>query len=210
MPARTRRPGYPPAGGAPVPPTGGSMNRRRAAVVGAACAAAAAATIVVVPLAGSTSAAGTPAYTSWHLQSDDNYPVPPDGKSLTFTSANATFDVSGDDSRVVLTATGTQEWRAEFVAPPGERLVPGTTFRPASSSRGGVAPVVSVGSSPVCESVGEFTVQQADFHPITGAVQSFAVTFRQQCLDYPPGELRGSLAFQAPSPPAAVPATHDV
>jgi hypothetical protein len=149
---------------------------------------------------------GIGGYTSWSQASDPGDWV---GKAKThaWTPATATITASGDDTGLTASVVaGSDNYTARFEPGDSDVIVAGTTYDATRADVGGAGPTMDVsGDGAGCDTIaGQFTVQQADFDPISGALLDFALTFVQHCEGGAPA-LYGSIAYKAPDPPAAVP-----
>ena len=144
--------------------------------------------------------------TTWDMHSQPGAGVG-QGRDWSWTSTSADISASGDADRVSLALESPDSfWSAQFSAPAGERLVPGSSYQ--GATRFGFHPpdepglAVSGAGAGCNTSTGAFEVQQATY--VDDHVTSFAVTFEQRCGDDRAAVL-GSIAWQAADPAAPVP-----
>ena len=136
----------------------------------------------------SLSGAGIGGYTTWTLASDPGDYIGA-GTSHAWTPLNSTVTASGDDTGISTSVVaGSSSFTAQFDPGSSQVLVPGTTYSEATRAGvGGTGPALDVsGNGAGCNTIsGQFTVQQADFDPISGALEDFALTFVQHCEGQP-------------------------
>jgi hypothetical protein len=135
------------------------------------------------------------------------------GGDYSYGPSNAEFFIRGAvPSAVDWIVTGNDGERvaAIFSAPPGEALVPGTTYSGALRyGWNGSAPGMDVSmSGHGCNTLtGQFTVTDISFDPVDGSLQFLGIDFEQHCEGATPA-LHGSFRYRVPSgdviPPAAV------
>lgn len=123
------------------------------------------------------------------------------GQTLAYTPATATITVGGGAGDAQLSvSTDTDWWNVELAAPQGETLHPGV-YRNAERApfRTGRSPGLDVwGSGRGCNQVyGQFSINQIETDPSTGAITLLDATYTQRCESATAPALKGVVKYRA-------------
>jgi len=133
------------------------------------------------------------------------------GKPWSYSPATANIRASGSRQHVGFSIDGADGswWYADFAAPQGDILAPGTYLAATRWPFNGTGPGLEVsGNGRGCNTLtGQFTVTDASFEP-DGTLRTFGATFEQHC-EGAAAALRGAFEFRAgaaaPPPPPPPP-----
>lgn len=173
-----------------------AVRTRRPGVVSTVGAAIAGA--VLVTLTPAVAMAAPQAETSFSFRSEAGDYVG-DGRRRSFTTPSWTFAAGGTNQGVsVQIMSGNEWWYAEFFAPRGETLRPGTYRDVEGGLHTGRAAGMEVhGDGRGCSDVyGQFTIEQIEFDP-SGAISVFDAHFVQRCGSATAPRLTGKVRYQA-------------
>jgi len=162
---------------------------------------------LMAALPASPAAAAAP-YTSWEMRSQTGDYVG-GGASYSYLAPGDTISASGTSAGVntAVNAANGDWWYASFAPPVGGALQPGTTYTSALRFADASHPGLDVsGNGRGCnQTFGEFTVHEAAFDGVDGALTKFSATFAQHCESTGAPLLRGVIAWNADAAPPALP-----
>jgi hypothetical protein len=156
-----------------------------------------------------------PGYTSWQMHSQEGDYIGA-GMEHYASPANTSIWARGDQRSIQVQVErklgGSDDWgwNAVFEPPRGQVLTAGVTYVGATRAAfhdPGVPGLEVYGQGRGCELTGWFHIRELTMEQ--GQVKSFAGTFSQGCIDYPPAigsRLVGSIAYHADRPADPVPA----
>ncbi|MFK0170393.1 hypothetical protein ACIQU5_16445 [Streptomyces sp. NPDC090306] len=146
-------------------------------------------------------ASGTPKAVTKYKQVSAEGDYVGQGQTLSYTPATAAVTVSGNAGDAQLSvSTDTDWWNVELAAPQGETLHPGV-YRNAERAplRTGRSPGLDVsGSGRGCNEVfGQFSINQIETDPSTGAITLLDATYTQRCESATAPTLKGVVKYRA-------------
>ncbi|MDP9396045.1 MAG: hypothetical protein M3Q27_18045 [Actinomycetota bacterium] len=144
---------------------------------------------------------GTVGTTAWTMAGDAGDYIS-GGRSYSYSASRDGISAAGSESRVSVSVDGANGdwWTADFEAPSGDILAPGTYDGATRYPFNGTGPGLSVsGNGRGCNTLtGSFTIKQIAFSPLDGRLTRLQAGFEQHC-EGATAALRGEVSYNAAS-----------